>query len=223
MDVKLLWQAVAKFLAGVLLTGVLVFVPAGTIRFLNGWILMGILFVPMFMAGLFLIVRSPDLLKKRLASKEKESEQKVVVALSGLMFLASFILAGLDFRFGWTSLPGWAVWTGAVIFILAYLMYAEVMRENAYLSRTIEVQEGQKVVDTGLYGIVRHPMYSATVFLFLSMPVILGSVISFAVMLLYIPILSARMKNEEKVLSASIQGYREYMQKVRYRVIPYLW
>ena len=223
MDVKLLCQAVVKFLAGVLLTGVLVFVPARTIHFMNGWILMCVLFGPTFIAGLVLVVRSPELLKKRLASKEKESEQKVVVALSGLMFIASFILAGLDFRFGWTSLPDWTPWAGAGIFILAYLMYAEVMRENAYLSRTIEVHQGQKVVDTGLYGIVRHPMYSATVFLFLTMPLILGSLVSFAVMLLYIPIISARMKNEEKVLSASLPGYREYMQKVRYRIIPYIW
>lgn len=208
---------------GVLLVGLLLFLPAGTMHFWNAWVLLGTLFVPMFIAGIVMMAYSPDLLQKRLDGKEKESEQKTVVALSGLMFLASFIAAGLDFRFGWTHVPDAVVWTSAAVLLLSYIMYAEVMRENAYLSRTIEVQEDQKVIDTGLYGIVRHPMYSATIFLFLSMPLILGSLVAFVIMLAYIPIINARMKNEEKVLSEGLTGYKEYMQKVKYRVIPYIW
>lgn len=223
VDKGLLVQALVKFLAGLILFGLLLFLPAGTFNYWNAWVLIAALFGPMLVLGSVLLIKSPALLSKRLASKEKESQQKTVVALSALMFLVSFVLAGLDYRYGWTSLPSWMVWTATGIMLLSYLMYAEVMRENAYLSRTIEVQEDQKVIDTGLYGIVRHPMYSATVFLFLSMPLILGSMMSFVVMLLYIPIINARIKNEEKVLSEGLPGYKEYMQKVRSKVIPFIW
>lgn len=223
IDKALLLQALIKFLAGLILFGLLLFLPAGTFEYWNAWVLIAALFGPMLVLGAVLLIKSPELLAKRLASKEKESQQKTVVALSALMFLASFILAGLDFRYGWTSLPSWMVWTSTGVLLMSYLMYAEVMRENAYLSRTIEVQENQKVIDTGLYGIVRHPMYSATVFLFLSMPLVLGSMMSFVVMLVYIPIINARIKNEEKVLSEGLPGYQEYKQKVRSKVIPFIW
>ena len=223
IDKALLLQALIKFLAGLILFGLLLFLPAGTFEYWNAWVLIAALFGPMLVLGAVLLIKSPELLAKRLASKEKESQQKTVVALSALMFLASFILAGLDFRYGWTSLPSWTVWAATGVLLLSYLMYAEVMRENAYLSRTIEVQDNQKVIDTGLYGIVRHPMYSATVFLFLSMPLILGSMMSFVVMLVYIPIINARIKNEEKVLSEGLPGYQEYKQKVRSKVIPFIW
>ena len=223
IDKALLLQALIKFLAGLILFGLLLFLPAGTFEYWNAWVLIAALFGPMLVLGAVLLIKSPELLAKRLASKEKESQQKTVVALSALMFLASFILAGLDFRYGWTSLPSWMVWAATGVLLLSYLMYAEVMRENAYLSRTIEVQDNQKVIDTGLYGIVRHPMYSATVFLFLSMPLILGSMMSFVVMLVYIPIINARIKNEEKVLSEGLPGYQEYKQKVRSKVIPFIW
>lgn len=223
IDKALLLQALIKFLAGLILFGLLLFLPAGTFEYWNAWVLIAALFGPMLVLGTVLLIKSPELLAKRLASKEKESQQKTVVALSALMFLASFILAGLDFRYGWTSLPSWTVWAATGVLLLSYLMYAEVMRENAYLSRIIEVQENQKVIDTGLYGIVRHPMYSATVFLFLSMPLILGSMMSFVVMLVYIPIINARIKNEEKVLSEGLPGYQEYKQKVRSKVIPFIW
>ena len=223
IDKALLLQALIKFLAGLILFGLLLFLPAGTFEYWNAWVLIAALFGPMLFLGAVLLIKSPELLAKRLASKEKESQQKTVVALSALMFLASFILAGLDFRYGWTSLPSWTVWAATGVLLMSYLMYAEVMRENAYLSRTIEVQDNQKVIDTGLYGIVRHPMYSATVFLFLSMPLILGSMMSFVVMLVYIPIINARIKNEEKVLSEGLPGYKEYKQKVRSKVIPFIW
>lgn len=223
MNKQLFIQAITKYIAGVLLVGALIFLPAGTLSFRNGWILMAILFVPMFLAGLVMMKKNPDLLRKRLDAREKESEQKEVVALSGLMFLAAFILAGLNYRFKWMALPDIVVYIGAVVFLLSYLLYAEVLRENAYLSRTIEVQEDQKVIDTGLYGIVRHPMYMATVFLFLSMPLVLGSLISFAVMLGYLPIIAKRIRNEEEVLEEGLKGYKEYKQKVRYKVIPYIW
>ena len=223
IDKDLLVQALIKFLAGLILFGLLLFLPAGTFEYWNAWVLITALFGPMLVLGAVLLIKSPELLAKRLASKEKESQQKTVVALSALMFLASFIPAGFDFRYGWTSLPSWTVWAATGVLLLSYLMYAEVMRENAYLSRTIEVQDNQKVIDTGLYGIVRHPMYSATVFLFLSMPLILGSMMSFVVMLVYIPIINARIKNEEKVLSEGLPGYQEYKQKVRSKVIPFIW
>ncbi len=223
MDRKLLIQGIAKFLAGVVLLGVLLFLPAGTLAWPQGWRLMGILFIPMLLAGIVMIRKNPELLRKRLNAKEKQAEQQDVLKLSALMFLAAFILAGLNFRFRWIVLPDWISWTAAVIFLISYGLYAEVMRENAYLSRTIEVQENQKVVDTGLYGIVRHPMYMSTLFLFLAMPLVLGSVISFLIMLLYIPIIAKRIRNEEQVLEEGLEGYSEYKQKVKYKVIPFIW
>ena len=206
-----------------ILLGVLVFVPAGTINYPNGWLLIAVLFVPMFVAGLVMMFKNPELLKKRLNAKEEEKEQKTFVALSGAMFAAAFVAAGLSFRFKWLVLPKWAVMIGTIVFLLAYAMYAEVLRENTYLSRTVEVQENQKVIDTGLYGIVRHPMYSATLFLFLSMGMILGSLISFAILLLYIPIIAKRIKNEEKVLEEGLEGYSEYKTRVKFKVIPFVW
>ena len=223
MDRKLFAQAMGKFFAGVILLALLLFVPAGTIRWQNGWLLMGLLFVPMFLAGLVMMAKNPELLRKRLSAKEEESEQRAVVALSGVMFLIGFVLAGLNHRFGWTALPRGGVIGASVLFLLSYLLYAEVLRENAYLSRTIEVQQGQKVIDTGLYGIVRHPMYAATIFLFLSMPLILGSLPSFVVFLAYPAIIARRIRNEEQVLTAGLEGYADYTQRVKYRVIPGIW
>ena len=223
MDGRLFAQAMAKFLAGLVLVAALLFIPAGTPGYWNGWLLIAILFVPMFCAGLVLMVRNPTLLRKRLNAREREAAQKQVVALSGLMFLTAFVLAGLNFRFGWIVMPGWTVWVAVVLFLLAYLMYAEVLRENAYLSRTIEVQDHQKVVDTGLYGVVRHPMYAATLVLFLSMPLVLGSPLSFLILLCYIPIIVKRIGNEEAVLAQGLEGYAEYCRRVRYRLIPYIW
>ena len=216
-------QAMVKFFSGLLFVGALLFLPAGTWDYWQAWLLIGILFVPMFLAGLVLMKKNPELLRKRLNAKEEQAEQKTVIALSGLMFLAAFVLAGLNRRFGWCLLPGWASWAAAAVFLLAYALYAEVLRENAYLSRTIEVQEGQKVVDTGLYGIVRHPMYAVTLFLFLSMPLVLSSPISFAVMLVYIPIIVKRIRNEEAVLEAGLDGYAEYKRRVKYRLVPGIW
>ena len=223
MDAKLFGQGIIKFVCGVVIIGILLFVPAGSFGFWQGWLLMGILFVPMFVAGLIMMKRSPDLLRKRLSAKEEQSEQKTVLLLSGFMFIAAFVVAGLNFRFGWLTLPNWIPILFAVVFLLAYALYAEVMRENAYLSRTVEVQENQQVVDTGLYGIVRHPMYMTTLLLFLSMPLVLGSVISFLIMLLYLPIITKRMRNEEQVLAEGLPGYAEYMKKIKYRVIPFIW
>lgn len=223
MTKELFIQAILKFTLGVILVGLLIFLPAGTLGFLNGWLLMVILFVPMFGAGLVMMAKNPSLLQKRLNAKEKQAEQSQVVKLSGLMFLVGFILAGLDYRFRWLVLPGWVSIAGTVLFLLSYVMYAEVLRENTYLSRTIEVQENQKVIDTGLYGIVRHPMYSATVILFLSMPLVLGSLISFAVFLFYPILIAKRIRNEEQVLEEGLPGYKEYKQKVRWRLIPYIW
>ncbi len=223
MTKALFVQAIAKFSLGVVLVGVLLFLPAGTLAYPGGWLLMAILFVPMFAAGLVMMRKNPDLLKKRLQAKEKQSEQSTVVKLSGLMFLAGFIVAGLDFRFRWLPLPGWVSYTAAAAFLLAYLLYAEVLRENTYLSRTIEVQEGQKVIDTGLYGIVRHPMYSATLLLFLSMPLVLGSLLSFLCFLAYPLIIAKRIRNEEEVLKAGLPGYAEYLQRVKWRLLPLIW
>ena len=223
MDSILFMQAVTKFLAGLLLVGLLLFLPAGTFAFWQAWLLIFILFVPMFIAGLIMMKKSPDLLRKRLNAKEEQTEQKTVILLSGLMFLAAFIAAGLNFRFGWIILPGAVSFAAAIVFLLAYVLYAEVMRENAYLSRTVEVQENQKVIDTGLYGIVRHPMYMSTLLLFLAMPLVLGSIISFAIMLAYIPIISKRIRNEEQVLEEGLEGYKEYKQRVKYKVIPFVW
>lgn len=220
---KLLMQAVVKFLLGVVLVGLLIFLPAGSLRFMNGWLLMSVLFVPMFLAGIVMLWKNPALLEKRLNAKEKQREQNIVVKLSGLMFLVGFIVAGLGFRFDWYMLPRWAVLCAAVVFLTAYGLYAEVLRENTYLSRTIEVQEGQQVIDTGLYGLVRHPMYSATVLLFLAMPLVLGSVYAFIIFLLYPLIIAKRIKGEEALLEEELAGYREYKEKVRYRLLPWIW
>ena len=216
-------SASIKFLMGLVLVGLLLFLPAGTIHYPCGWLLVAVLFVPMFIAGVVMLFRSPELLQKRLDGKEKEVEQKSVVALSGVMFIAAFVVAGLNFRYSWTVMPSWAVWSAVAVFLLSYIMYAEVLRENAYLSRTIEVEENQKVIETGLYGIVRHPMYSATVLMFLSMPLVLGSLPSFVIMLAYIPIIVKRIKNEEFVLLKGLDGYADYCRKVRYRIIPFVW
>ena len=224
MDKKNLFiQAIGKFLLGVVILGLLIFLPAGSLSYWQGWLLMGILFVPMFVAGLVMLARNPELLRKRLNAKEEEKEQKQVVALSGLIFVAVFVVAGFNWRYRWMLLPDWAVWVSAGVFLACYLLYAEVLRENTYLSRTIEVQENQQVIDTGLYGIVRHPMYSATTLLFLSMPLVLASPISFAIMLLYIPLIAKRIRNEEKVLEEGLEGYREYKKRVQYKVIPFIW
>ena len=223
MDPKLFSQAMIKFFGGLLVVGLLLFLPAGTFLFWQAWLLIGILFVPMFAAGLIMMRSSPELLRKRLNAKEKETEQKGVIVLSGMMFFAAFVLVGLNFRFRWIVLPAWVSWASAAVFLAAYALYAEVLRENVWLSRTIEVQENQKVIDTGLYGVVRHPMYMTTLFLFLSMPLVLGSVISFAVTLLYIPIIAKRIRNEEQVLENGLDGYAEYKKRVRYKVIPFVW
>lgn len=223
MTIKLFIQAILKFSLGVILVGALIFLPAGTFDFVGGWMLMGILFVPMFIAGLVMMAKDPSLLESRLDAKEKEKTQSIVVKLSGLMFIAGFILAGLDFRFGWVKLPFIVNIVASCVFILAYIIYAEVLRENTYLSRTIKVVEGQKVISTGLYGIVRHPMYFATILLFLSMPLVLGSVISFVVFLAYPFIIAARIKNEEEVLTRELDGYEEYKTKVKYRMLPFIW
>ncbi len=223
MSLKLFFQAIAKFLLGVILVGLLIFLPAGTFAYFNGWLFMGILFVPMFAAGIVMMTKNPKLLARRLDAKEKQREQSLVVKLSGLMFLSGFIVAGLGVRFGWYTLPRFAVIIAAVVFLLAYILYAEVLRENTYLSRTIEVQENQKVIDTGLYGIVRHPMYSATLLLFLSMPLVLGSVFSFVIFLAYPFIIASRIKYEEKFLEKELDGYSEYKTRVKYRLIPFIW
>lgn len=223
MDKDLLIKALTKFLLGIIVLGVLLFLPAGSFLYWQGWLLMGILFVPMFVAGIVLFVRSPELLRKRLNSKEKEAEQKGVVAISGLLFIAAFVISGLNWRYGWWVLPDWVVWVSAFLFLASYLLYAEVLRENTYLSRTIEVQDGQKVIDTGLYGIVRHPMYMATTVMFLTMPLVLGSPISLLVMLGYIPVIAKRISNEEAVLEKGLEGYKDYKKKVRYKMIPLLW
>ena len=223
MKIKLFLRASAALTAGLILMGLMLFLPAGTFAFPGAWRLLGALFIPMLAMGTVMLIKAPELLKKRLANKEEQSAQKVVVRLSGLMFVLSFVFAGLDFRFGWTQLPDWLSWTAAGIFLLGYGMYAEVLRENAYLSRTIEVQENQKVIDTGLYGIVRHPMYSATVLMFLSMPLILGSSIAFICMLPYPLLIAARIRNEETVLEAGLKGYAEYRQRVKHRLIPFIY
>lgn len=223
MTKKLFVQAIVKYLAGVVLLGVLIFLPAGTLRFPNGWLLMALLFVPMLLTGVVMMVCDPALLEKRLNAKEQEGEQKEVIVQSAVMFIAAFVLAGLNFRFGWLSLPGWVVTAASVLFLLAYLMWGEVLRENAWLSRTVEVQKGQTVIDHGLYGVVRHPMYAASVLLFLSMPLILGSIFSFLVMLCYLPIIARRIRGEERLLKKELPGYTEYMQRVKYRLIPFVW
>ena len=223
MDRELFRSALLKFAGGLLLVGLLLFLPAGSFAYWQGWLLIGILFAPMFAAGLVMMAKNPELLRRRLKAKEEQGEQKRVIALSGLMFVTSFVLAGLNHRFGWLILPRWVVWTAAGLFLLAYVLYAEVLRENVWLSRTVEVQEHQQVVDTGLYGVVRHPMYAATVLLFLAMPLVLGSVFSFAVMLLYLPLIGRRIRNEEAVLEQGLEGYAAYKERVKYRLIPGIW
>ena len=223
MDKRLLTQSLTKFLLGVAVIGLLLFLSAGSLHYWQGWLLMGILFIPMFCAGLVMLVKNPELLRKRLNAKEEENEQKTVVRFSGLLFIVAFVVAGLNWRFGWCVLPDWIVWVSAGLFLVCYLLYAEVLRENTYLSRTIEVQENQTVIDTGLYGIVRHPMYMATTVLFLAMPLVLASPFSFLIMLLYIPLIAKRIKNEEMVLEEGLAGYKEYKQKVKYKVIPFIW
>lgn len=223
MKTKLFFQAFVKFFAGLIIISSLLFISAGTLAYWQAWLFIAILFIPMFVAGIVMMIKNPSLLRKRLNAKEEQSEQKTVIALSGIMFLAAFITSGLNFRFGWIVLPDFVTYISAAVFLIAYVLYAEVMRENEYLSRTIEVQENHKVVDTGLYGIVRHPMYFTTVLLFLSMPLVLGSVISFAVMLFYFPIIVKRILNEEDVLEKGLSGYSEYKKKVKYRLIPFIW
>ena len=220
---KLLRDGLIKYFAGLILLGVFLFLPAGTLRWGNGWLFLALLFIPMLILGIVLYLRAPGLLEKRLNAKEKQTAQKGVQAWSGLMFMAGFILAGLDFRFQWTVVPAWLVLAASLVFLLSYGMYAEVMRENAYLSRTVEVQSGQKVVDTGLYGIVRHPMYAATVLLFLTIPLVLGSLLSFVIFLSYPTLIVLRIRNEEAVLEAGLDGYTEYKKRVRYRLIPLVW
>ncbi len=223
MKKGLLKDALIKIAFGIAAMGLLLFLPAGTIHWLDGWLLMIILFVPMFFAGLLMYAKAPDLLRSRLRAKETQSEQKDVIRYSGLMFLAAFIIAGLNYRFQWIVMPRAIVWIGVAVFLLAYCFFGEVLRENQYLSRVIEVQEDQTVVDTGLYGVVRHPMYTATVLLFLSMQLVLNSLISFIIMLAYLPIIVKRIRNEEEVLETELKGYKEYKQKVKYRLIPFIW
>ena len=223
MDIKLFFQALSKFLIGLIIICILLFIPAGTINYPNGWLFIALLFIPMFFAGIIMLFKSPDLLRRRLNAKEEEDEQKTVILVSGIIFLLAFILAGLNFRFRWFKLPTLVIIIASAIFLLAYIMYAEVLRENEYLSRTVEVSENQKVVDSGLYGIVRHPMYTSTIFLFLSMPLVLDSIFSFIVMLVYPIIIIFRIRNEERVLENELIGYEEYKEKVKYKLIPYLW
>ena len=220
---KLFLSAIAKFALGVVLLGALLFLSAGTLDYPQGWLLMGILFIPMFIAGLVMMARTPDLLRSRLNAKEKRGEQSLVVKLSGLMFLVGFIAAGLSFRFGWVMLPTWVSIVGAVLFLMSYALYAEVLRENTWLSRTIEVQQGQTVVSTGLYGVVRHPMYAVTLLLFLSMPLVLGAGLSLIVFMAYPAIIARRLLDEERFLAAELPGYTEYMQKVKWRLVPFVW
>ena len=223
IDMKLALNALVKFTVGLLLVGILLFLPAGSFGYTNGWLFVGLLFVPMLILGIVLLLRSPDLLKKRLGAKEEENTQKGVVAISALLFVAGFVIAGLDFRFGWSQVPSWVVAVSSAVLLISYALYAEVMRENAYLSRTVEVQKDQKVVDTGLYGIVRHPMYAVTLWLFLSIPLVLGSWWSLLCFAPYVFVIVIRIHNEEKVLEAGLEGYREYKKKVKYRIFPFVW
>ena len=223
MDIKLLFQALTKFLIGVVIYGLLIFLPAGSFHYWQGWLMMWVLFLPILFAGISMLLNNPELLRKRLSAKEEQKEQKWVVALSTAIFVAAFVVAGLNWRFQWLLLPEWAVWAAAAFYLLGYSLYGVVLRENTYLSRTVEVQENQKVIDTGLYGIVRHPMYTATLILFLSMPLILASPISFLIMLLYIPLIAKRIRNEEAVLEQGLKGYSEYKQRVKYKILPYIW
>lgn len=223
MNIKLFLQAILKYVFGVLIVGGLLFIPAKSFEYWNGWLFMGLLFIPMFIAGIILMIKNPELLRKRLNAKEQENEQKWVLLFSGLMFIAGFIVAGLNYRYKWIEMPNAVTIISSILFTIAYILYAEVLRENTYLSRTIEVQENQKVIDTGLYGIVRHPMYAATILLFLTIPLVLGSFISFIIFLIYPFIIGKRIKNEEKILEKNLKGYTEYKKKVKYKVIPFVW
>ena len=223
MNIKLFIQAIIKYVFGILIVGSLLFIPAKSFEYWNGWLFMGLLFISMFIAGIILMIKNPELLKKRLNAKEQENEQKWVLLFSGLMFIAGFIVAGLNYRYKWVEIPNIVIIISSILFIIAYILYAEVLRENAYLSRTIEVQDNQKVIDTGLYGIVRHPMYAVTILLFLTMPLILGSTISFIIFLIYPIIIGQRIKNEEKVLEKDLKGYTEYKKNVKYKLIPFIW
>lgn len=223
MDIKLLLQALIKYIAGIVMVGTLLFLPAGTFNFWNAWLLMGLLFIPIFIVMICLWVKSPELLKKRLNTKEKEKEQKYVILISILLFFSAFIIAGLDFKFGWSQMPQWIIKVSSIILLISYALYIEVMRENAYLSRSVEIQENQKVIDTGLYGIIRHPMYFATILLYLAFPLVLGSWIAFAIFLIFPFVLAKRIKNEEKILEEGLEGYKEYKQKVKYKMIPFVW
>ena len=223
MNIKLFIQAIIKYVFGVLIVGALLFIPAKSFEYWNGWLFMGLLFIPMFIAGIILMIKNPELLRKRLNAKEQENEQRRVLLFSGLMFIAGFIVAGLNYKYKWIEMPNVVTIISSILFIIAYILYAEVLRENTYLSRTIEVQENQKVIETGLYGIVRHPMYAVTILLFLTMPLILGSIISFIIFLIYPIIIGKRIKNEEKVLEKDLKGYTEYTKKVKYKVIPFVW
>lgn len=223
MTKKLFFEAIIKFLLGVMLVGLLIFLPAGTLKFFSGWLFMGVLFIPIFIAGIVMMVKNPQLLASRLDIKEKQKEQGILIKLSGLMFIVGFILAGLDFRFQWLVISPIVTYIAAIVFVFAYILWAEVLRENKYLSRTIKVEEGQELVDSGLYGFVRHPMYLASILLFLAMPLILGSLISFFVFLIYPIIIVLRIINEEKVLEKELKGYIEYKKKVKYRLIPFIW
>lgn len=219
----LLFRTIINFLMGVVMVGVLLFAPAGTFLFWNAWLFLALLFVPMLIIGIYLWLKQPDLLAKRLSSKEKESEQKQVILMSAVVFVAGFVVAAVDFRFGWSQLPIWLVVVASVLLVISYGLYAEVMRENAYLSRTVEVQENQKVIDTGLYGIVRHPMYSATILLYLSIPLVLGSIYSFLIFLMFPFVIAKRISNEEAVLEKGLDGYTSYKQRVKYKIIPFIW
>ena len=220
---KLFLEAIVKFTCGLLLVGLLIFLPAGTLAYSYGWLLIGLLFGPMLIAGFVMLAKSPDFLKKRLDVKEKQATQKGVVAYAGLMFIAGFVVAGMDFRFGWSKMSQWVTIAASVLFLVSYALYAEVMRENAYLSRTIQVEEGQKVVDTGLYGVVRHPMYAVTILLFMAMPLVLGSWYALIVFAFYPAIIIVRLKDEEDLLTRELPGYDAYKQKVKYRIIPFIW
>ncbi|AMD18118.1 isoprenylcysteine carboxyl methyltransferase [Methanobrevibacter sp. YE315] len=223
MDKELFFQAISKFFLGLIIIILLLFIPAGTLNYPNGWLFIALLFIPMFIAGIIMFIKSPALLKRRLNAKEEENEQKIVILISGAIFLFAFIVAGLNFRFGWIKLPQTIIMIASIIFLLSYIMYGEVLRENMYLSRTVEVTENQKVIDSGLYGLVRHPMYTSTIFLFLSMPLVLDSLFSFIIMLTYPIIIFFRIRNEEKVLENELEGYSEYKEKVKYKIIPFIW
>lgn len=223
MTLKLFFQAIIKYLLGIAIVGLLIFLPAGTYKYIYGWLYMGVLFIPMFIAGIIMMIKNPSLLEKRLDAKETRNKQSIVIKLSGLMFITGFIVAGLDYRYKWLEIPSIVPYIAACVLLFAYILWAEVLRENTYLSRTIKVEQNQKVIDKGLYGIIRHPMYTATILLFLSMPLVLGSLISFFIFLIYPVIIIIRIIDEEKVLEKELDGYIEYKKRVKYRLIPFIW